>query len=350
MSLLGAYDRDYFVAAGLFESLDCKTAAMVRIHADIDQRTVESARSFAGGLLPGCNAAIDVLSGSKADPLFSPIKAGLGKLDHERAAAAVLGRIGGHADRMTEGYQPALQAMQAILRGCEPTANCVPQGPVTKSVFDIASSVQNGKGDQLAEIAGPLSTGSTLSEDLLLEYADGMESGKLGWGRLNLENLTQLLAIHTAYADLARRTFYLAQANSSNLMSHMLGALNQAVDGTSDRLYVLMGHDTNISNVSGLLNLSWSIPGYPRDDTPPGGALVFELWCAPQSHDCDVRTYYISQTPEQMRNGSKLTLASPPPRAAVFVPDCSSSAEGFECSWDSFRHAVESRIDPAFVR
>jgi 4-phytase/acid phosphatase len=40
---------------------------------------------------------------------------------------------------------------------------------------------------------------------------------------------------------------------------------------------MLCGHDTNLSNLSGMLGLSLKLPGYQPDDTPPGGALVFSL-------------------------------------------------------------------------
>ena len=46
-------------------------------------------------------------------------------------------------------------------------------------------------------------------------------------------------------------------------------------------LLLLSGHDTNLSNLSGMLGLSWTLPGYQPDDTPPGGALIFTLWRDP---------------------------------------------------------------------
>ena len=85
---------------------------------------------------------------------------------------------------------------------------------------------------------------------------------------------------------------------------------------------VLTGHDTNLSNIAGTLNLNWIIDGR-RDDTPPGGALLFELRQLPDS------SYQVSLsiTPrrrlEQMRNVTPLTLDTPPARANIFIPGCS---------------------------
>jgi 4-phytase/acid phosphatase len=111
-----------------------------------------------------------------------------------------------------------------------------------------------------------------------------MREKDLGWGRLDETRLREIRAIHVAYADLARRTQYLAGMQGSNLLSHILHSMEQAVSGkavpgalgkSGNRLLLLIRHDANISHISSLLNVSWLLPGYQRDDTPPEGALVF---------------------------------------------------------------------------
>jgi hypothetical protein len=139
----------------------------------------------------------------------------------------------------------------------------------------------------------------------------------------------------------------------------LLKTIEQAIAGKplagalgkpGDRALILVGHDTNIANMAGMLGLSWLLPGYQRDDTPPGGALVFELWRASATGDHTVRTYYMAQTLEQMRKALPVTLDAPPGKAAVFVPACSTAGEGFPCAWKAFQRALEAAIDPAFVR
>ena len=71
------------------------------------------------------------------------------------------------------------------------------------------------------ELTGPFATGSTFSENLLLEYTNGMQGASLGWGRLTREKLERVLEIHAVYADLMRRTPYLARARGSNLLAHV---------------------------------------------------------------------------------------------------------------------------------
>ena len=47
-----------------------------------------------------------------------------------------------------------------------------------------------------------------------------------------------------------------------------------ARDGPAQKLLVMVGHDTNIINLAGLLDLSWTVPGGRNEPVLPGGALV----------------------------------------------------------------------------
>ena len=360
MELFGAYDRAYLTHAGLLSSKGCEDAGRLFFSVDSDQRTVETGRALASGMFPDCGVQVRSLPEGTDDPLFSPLAVGIGHPDRALAVASVLGRIGANPGALLEAHRPAFETMQQVLLGCTPGAKCPPEGTsVKQSLLELTTSVTQGKGDHLVELAGPLSTASTFSEAFLLEYTNGMADKTLGWGRVNESNLRQMMSLHAAYSDLARRTPYLARTNGSNLLSHMLKSMEQAVTGkplagalgkAGDKAVVIVGHDTNICNVAGMLGLSWLIEGYQPDDTPPGGALVFELWRHPVTGEYTVRTYYMTQTLEQMRKAQPLALESPPAKAPVFVPGCSTADEAFACSWSQFRRTVEAAIDPAFVK
>jgi 4-phytase/acid phosphatase len=203
------------------------------------------------------------------------------------------------------------------------------------------------------DLQGPLAVGATLSEALLLEYVNGFQGRQLGWGRLTKEKLNRALELHAVYADLMRRTEYVARAHGSNLLAHVLRSLEQAatgrevagaLGGPGDAVLLLSGHDANLSNVSGMLHLSWKLPGYQADETPPGGALIFSLWRDTRTGALSVRVRYLAQTLDQMRNSVPLTLAHPPASREVRIPGC-----GRNCSWADFRKLAERAIDPAFV-
>ena len=359
MELFGAYDRAYLSHQGLLSAKGCEDAGRLFLWADTDKRTIETGRAFASGMFPDCGVQVGSLPEGTDDPLFSPLALPIGHPDRALAVASVLGRIGANPGALLEAYRPAFETMQQVLLGCAPGPKCPPEGrSVKQSLLKLSTSVTEGQGDHLVEFAGPLSTASTLAEDFLLEYTNGMAAKDLGWGRVNEANLQQLMSLHAAYSDLLRQTPYLARTNGSNLLSHILRSMEQAIAGKEipgalgkpgDKAVVIVGHDTQLSNFLGMLDLSWLIGGYQPNDTPPGGALVFELWHS-ATGAYTVRTYYTAQTLEQMRKALPLTLTSPPARAAVFVPGCGTADEGLACAWNDFRRTVETAIDLAFVR
>jgi 4-phytase/acid phosphatase len=112
---------------------------------------------------------------------------------------------------------------------------------------------------------------------------------------------------------------------------------------------VLVGHDTNLVNLAGLLGVSWWMEGTQRDPVLPGGALVFELRRSRSDGHFLVRLAYVCQTLEQMRAGVALTLKNPPAVAPIFIPGCSASTPGYDAPLERIESLIHRVIDPAFV-
>jgi 4-phytase/acid phosphatase len=357
MTLFGVYDRELLAAEGLLAHNGCADAEHIRIVADSDQRTRETGQALAAGLAPGCTIDVTALPDGTADPLFHPLGAGLGHPDSRLAFEAISGRIGANPAGVVEAYRPQLEALEEVLLGCGTAEKCPSTSePPPKSIFDIPSTIAQGKGGRLADLHTPLNTAATMAEDMLLEYTEGMESSKVGWGRVDLNKLRALMQLHTANVDINQRAPYVARVQSSNLLFHLVKSMEQAESGQpvagaltrpGDRLLILSGHDGNIASIAGALNLSWLIDGR-RDDTPPGGALVMELWEKPDTKEYSVRTFYTAQTLDQMRNATPLSLANPPERVPVFVPGC--GRDDGACGWDEFQKTVLAETDSAFVK
>jgi 4-phytase/acid phosphatase len=357
MTLFGSYYRLYFASVRLLHSQGCEDASRVHIRTDMESRTRETGRALATGMMPSCGVDVEVVGDGK-DPLFSPLAAGIGQPDRALAVSSISGRIGENPNAMIGAYRPAFDTLREVLFGCRVTACPAEENPTKRSVLKQSSLIEPGKGDHAADLRGPIRIGSTLSEDLLLEYANGMEGKDLGWGRLDVLKLTEIMRLHAAYADLARQTPYIARLQGTNLLSHVLRSMEQAVKGSSitgslcdvrHRLLIIVGHDTNISNIAGMLGISWLLNGYQPNDTPPGGALVFELWQRDDG-EITVRTYYLAQSLEQMHNALALTLDSPPLKSPIFVPGCSRADREMSCPWKAFERTFENAIDPTFTR
>ncbi len=352
MELFGSYDRVQLAREGLLIASGCEESSTVTFYADSDQRTRETGKALAEGLFPGCNVPVKSLPEGANDPLFHPRPSDFGPVDPSLATAAIAGRIGSNPANVTEAYRAQIGALDKILATCG-TPSGTPQKRT--SLFDVPASLAPGKGDHLAEMRGPLNTASSLTENLLLEYAEGMSADHVGWGCVTGANLRSLIDLHTAATDFTLRTPTIARLHASNLLDHILRSLQQAIANKpiagapgkpTDRALFLIGHDTNLTTISGLLGITWIADGR-RDDTPPGGALVFELWVDRKSGEYSVKTYFTVQTLEQMRSSTELTLSNPPQRVPVFLPAC--SGKDLSCGWPAFQLTVHNAIDPLRV-
>ena len=268
----------------------------------------------------------------------------------------MLARAGGDLANVAQMLAPEIAIAQQTLGCCQPqlceAASNACRRPVsshnTCTLADRLPSClvrreEHGVATQVV-LGGALRAASTFAELLLLEYANGFPAGEVGWGRITREQMTQVFRLHTAAFDLEQRTPYVAVLQGSQLLAKILGALadesgsapGDAPPGASFVAYI--GHDTNIANVAAMLGLTWQQPGYQKDQTPPAGALVFEL----RQTDAGVRTvsvFYDAQSLDDMR----AVAGERPVRTPVRVPGC--GAEGSACPLADFAALVGGKLD-----
>jgi 4-phytase/acid phosphatase len=338
-ALMQQFGRHYrsLYARSLFPAAGCPAAGSVFVWADVDERTKATGDALARGLAPGCGIVVHHASGDN-DSLFDPLP-GFGKVNKTESLASVLGALGGDPNLLVDAYRAEFASMEGVL-GCGSLRRC-------KIVSQVPTTVPSTGDGGLAEFDGGLDIAADVAENLLLEYTDGQKN--VGWGRVDRATLTDLLQLHGLKQKFQHQTIYSARAHSSNIMLHVLQTLQQGASGSqvsgtrvppSARFVALVGHDTQLSELAGLLHLSWLIRGYPLDETPPGGALLFELY-APPGAPPFVRTYFTAQTLDQMRSGN----GSSPARVPVYVPGC----PGYDCPMETFASIVNAAIDTSFT-
>jgi 4-phytase/acid phosphatase len=351
MVLMGSYYRELYVREGLLTGKAAADAARMYFISDSDQRTIETGHALAEGLAPGATVAVHAPPQGQPDALFTPTKLKLGNFSVTLGQAALLGRVGGNISAIVPAQRANFDLLERILFGGDGTPP-----PGKRALLSLPFGVSPGPAE-LLDLEGPLHRAEQLTDDLLLEYAEGMPMAEVGWGRMSRADLTRLLELHELYFDLTQRTFYPAQVQASNLASHLLNTMERATGaaaggafGTADpRLVVLVGHDTNQANLSGLLDLNWQLPGTQPDPMLPGGALVFELRRHGEAGAWFVRIFYVSPSLEQTRDLTPLSLREPPQTAPIFVPGASTEDPGYELSFEKFEALVRRRVDPQFV-
>jgi 4-phytase/acid phosphatase len=335
---MGIFYHAYYADKGLLPQVNQCPARQVYIWADNEERTRETASALADGMsqgVTGCLIPVNSLpyvapmpctANTPTDVFFHPLSDNVlkGRIKPAQVAAAAK-KINEEVPQLRITYRPALQAMQDTLRCCDAAKVCKGSRPCTLSNLNDQAKAS---GTSLTW-DGMFSVSSTAAENFLLEYGNGMTCDKIGWNRVTFENpdkssgcdggqsFRQMEELHTLYFDKMKHAGYMAQIQGSNLANQILQRLQQ---GGPAPFVIYSGHDTDVSSVAGLLHLNWSLPDLPDNDTPPAGALIFELWGGATPETQSVRLYYVHQTLTQLRKLEPLSLKNPPNMVELKLP------------------------------
>jgi 4-phytase/acid phosphatase len=351
--LLGQYYRAYAIAEQLLPEQGCPPRGSVFFYADVAERTRATAQALLDGLAPGCGLAYASKQGATVDGLFHPVAAGVCRMDAMAAQTAILGRVAGDLNSVAPDFKGPFDALQAGMDCCKP-ALCAafgkPEGCKLAALPSALSPLPNGTG---MEMIGALAIASTAAENFLLELVEGKDASEVAWGRLTPAQMLQTFRLHTEAFDLLERTPYLARRQGSALLLRAAAAITGGHSsglGSADvairdaKFIALVGHDTNIANIAGILDLTWTQAGYQRNQTPPAGALVFEVRMGTDKKQ-RVYTSYLAQSPEQMRRASPLTQEAPPLKTPLRIRGCSANTPGFPCLMDEFAVVMRNALD-----
>ena len=319
--LQGAYYRQIY--GGLLPEGQCDA---LYVWANDLERTIETGRALAETLEPGCAVDIHTIGAGKTDPLFDAIGAGVAHPDYDLALAAVAGRVGNDPAAWAQAHRADLQALQDLLGG-------------DVKLSDTPSVLARGQDSDLVHVEGPFTRASTLSESLLMAYADGLPVDAVTGGRLTEERLRDAQAAHALDLDMQLRAPYVGKVTASYLAARLLATLQgrpDSIGGGKSAVVALIGHDGTLVELGSLLDLHWLLPGYQPDQVPPGGAMRFELWRRGADGREVIRLSFTGQSLSQLRNRLPLSVENPPLSVPVFIPSCSEARPAYDCPLDRF--------------
>ena len=327
--LVGAFDARV-LAAGLVGG-GCPSPGTVAVYSDSDQRTIATGDAWLAGFAPGCAIANHHKPQDTPDPLFSPLDLGGIAYDPARADAAVNAGLGPGGITAVEAKQrDVLARLDAIYCGPRPKGACGFSGKPTR--------IDPPRAGEKPGFSGALDLGSTAGQILLLEYADGKPMAEVGWGRATKADIALAGRLHAVEYSVLARPLYVAASNSALVVPKMLDWLT-APDGP--RVGMIVGHDTQLAALAGLLDLHWQVPGFAADDPSPGQAIGFE-----RLHDAGGRAYVRivlrAQGLDQIRDLAPLDDAAPATVETLPVTGCADP-----CPLDRFTAIVRQRLDRA---
>lgn len=353
---LGSWYRDYYTSQGLFPARGtCPAAGEVYVYADVFERTLHTAQGYVDGMfqadaIPGCGVQVAHSSNLQLpDPYIDTAMANLaaggpGLIDLDGDLKVFNERIGSTA-ALTAAYSAQLNMLQAVTQS--PTLLSLP-ATITKDGYVRFAS------GSLFDVA------DTITETFELEYAQGMPDTNcsttpgaqcVGWGVIPPGGLTDMTKLHVLNMGLTCSLPSFAQVGSSNLMWQLTGTMDQTLSGVKNpnilaplksKFSLFVAHDENLLAIASFLGgVTWKAEGFQQNDPGPAGALVFELHRVKQTGQLIVRLYYVIATLDQMRQGTNLTLNTPPQRIPLAIPACGGL---YDCPYDQFKSFITANV------
>ena len=282
VGLTGRTLRAAYVAKGLLPRLGCAPPGAVSVWADeADERTQATGIVLGAELENGCRVPVHWAKrvGKARDPIFSYATGEACKVAPSQDWPTPL-----LTPEDARRLKAATDKLQAILAPVPPGA-CDPPP----------------KGGKCVTAATPA---ASLAEDLLLEYAEGMDLADVGWGRASEADIDLVMDIHEAMFSRLRENQYAASRRGAAMTRVIMAALQgQTIGGGPEsgpnlKLLGLAGHDTNLVLMASTFGLQWTLPGEP-DSTAPSTALAFELWR--DGNERYVRPVIYYETLDQLR-------------------------------------------------
>lgn len=297
ITYLGAYYKANDAA------IDC-AKRNVFIYADIDERTLETARAYAQGMCGTPQALpiyhdVETVAGT-SDPMFDAqdwvASRGLtSPFESEKAVRAI---AGSPLAALVVTHRDDFNHLASLMNARCPNT-CL---PVTTQPSRVVA--KNG----LAELTGPVKSASSYAEDVFLETAECHPFSAM-------PDLEGAMRLHVLAYDVNSRNAYNSAVRGSNLYAHIAALLEEKAgiahpgvevpDVRGDAVALISGHDTELGALGGILNAHWALAnGLVPDDMPPGGALVFDLYKNGSAYSVKVRFVY--ETMAQFTSKKKL--------------------------------------------
>lgn len=190
---------------------------------------------------------------------------------------------------------------------------------------------------------------NAVGESFLMEYADGKPCRQVGWGKVcTMRVMKHMLYLRNLYARIVREDYYYAQHGATpvmRLINSYLGSINTKLITNQipskllrANMLILVGHDVNISEISGMLHLRYQLIGQP-DHTPPDMALAFELLQAANGQQyVELHIFYFKL--KEMRDAVLCKRYYQPMVTVGHLPGCHEGPKHDLCTLSHFQQLV----------
>jgi hypothetical protein len=163
-------------------------------------------------------------------------------------------------------YNEKMQSLYKAVGGSDP--------PPKAGNWTSASCLAGGSpwSATLPMPVGACEVAAQMVERMLMEWG-GNGGPKVQPGNVDVSELPALMVLHSWYFYTWFAGHSLYQWMGASIARNVLDSVNKAEPGTT----LFVGHDNNIMNMLGALELSWTPTPFPQNATLPGSMLRFDL-------------------------------------------------------------------------
>ena len=330
---MGQFFREWLVAEGFIAKDAVPEAESVRFYANSIQRTRATARSFAAGMFPMADIAVEQRTPlGTMDPVFNPqiTKLSDGFL---AKAYAEIEAMGGTDGPLKEKY--ALLEKVLDIKASPAAKND------TTSFGQFPSSVRFEVGKE-PMMSGGLKMACSASDALTLQYYEEPDALKAAFGhKLSRQDWADLSGVKDWYQDV----LFAAPSVAVNVAHPILQELLAELRTSGRRFAFLCGHDSNIGSVLAALGAEpYTAPAAIETKTPIGGKILFQKYRG-RDEKLYADLWLVYASADQLREVSLLSPSCPPMALRLTLRGLTANADGlypFEALEQRFTEAIDA--------
>lgn len=336
--LKGRYESQRYRQLGLLTA-GCPSASDVYLLARPLERTQATAAAYSAAAFPGCGVPVHSLK--KNDPLFSLPAGKASEAEKVRSEQEALTALDGNLLKAQQRLQPQIALLRRTV--------CLPNRPCP--AFDNPWKLHIWSNGGVA-IDG-LDTLAAMAESIRLAWNENLPLSKVAFGHArSAKQVGRLMSLLSVKYDFTNDLPSAARRGGSRLLDQIVKALQpeHSQNAPPDvRWLLFVASDINLSYLRTLIHFSWQQGDYPRNNFPPGGSLVFERWRDKHSQQRYLRIYFQSQSLDQIRQLTPLSVANPLLTTEWHFNGCKITMMGTLCPYHTSLQRIEKLIDTSLL-
>lgn len=321
---MGQFFRKYLEAKNLIPENWQPEDGEVRFYSNSMQRTIATAKFFAGGLLPVSNTDVEYhMDYGTVDSVFCPIIR-FNNPEFEQKVRSEIDELCG-PDGLS-GAGSSLKESFELLEELIDFKNSkyAKENNLTHIPLDD-TEIEMQVGNEV-KLTGGLALANSAVDALKLQIYEEQDLNKALFGhKMTAEELQKICRIGDIYQEICEGTKTLA----TQVMNPMLSEMKNELQTSGRKFTFLCGHDSTLTALVSALDIKeYALAEAISQKAPIGGKMVFEKY-EDQSGKEFIKVYMCYNTADQLRTCSITSLATPPMFYALELDGLEQNEDGY---------------------